>query len=235
MNTMDKRVVEFVKEIKSWGLSEDELLKFSAMLRDLNNAREIFNSEILNNRLFCYVCSLKTLAEESLRAENVIDFLRTIRSCNPTSGDIVYLCNEIFLLSYMMNFLEANGLHIVRDHLLNHVKLKYPNALQSEEFKKKIEDLSIFFLSINTMINEICKKLIHCFYLQTLSIVKDKEQIQRILVFFADLFTSFSPRKIIIFDDEEDRIDITLYKFSKDEISGFDIHDPITSSFKHTD
>jgi len=238
MMTPQEELIENAKlliaEIDSWNLTKPESKIISKILGPVVKAREEFAWEVIYNRAFCPVCALKIIAEKSFDGIKVIEFLRDIKKIDPASDGLTYLCKEFYFTSFLTQQLSNTGVEFIQKHVMDYATLKYPSALKSEENTKNIKTLSIFFLSLNTILGEIINNIFDGFVKIVYSNF-EKERRRKILTFFLSLLSTYLHQMTIAYDDTSELWAIGLNKLPEEISKVCELRDPVVIYKEYSD
>ena len=225
LGDLTRDIEELKKEIESWNLSDDNDERFQFLLKSLFLIRAEFHQEIIGNRDFCPVCSTKILAQKTLDAQPIIDFLDKIQKAPVNLESFLYFSKELFFLTYSMGHLEKTGFDYLIAHLNDYITLRYPQIKNKKE-KVSILNLRLTCLGINSLLSELMAKILDFITIYVYNMKLDKEVEIKVITFIIERVLA-STNKFTIIHFETQNIWRILFNKFENTYEGLDLCDPL--------
>lgn len=218
-------IEEMMKEMDSWNLNRDNLTKFDAFLNTIILTNGSFAKTVSYNRYFCPVCATKLLAEKTVDATPIIEYLATIRHVNSREADFSYFLRELYFNFYICEMLNEIGPAYLIKHLKDYVVLKYKKL--TKDAAEKIYNLKITSLAFNAMISEIMDRLLDIAFYFVSSMKLEKDIERKVLMFIIERIMYFVGNYSILYDDSKEAISIIVNKFKPELFKELETNDPL--------
>lgn len=217
-----------IKEIISWELSKEQLKRFSIILEAFNIAQKTFLSTVIYNRGFCFKCATSDFLKKSYQSTLIINFIAEIQSVGYSQEDFIYLLQELWLTTSMLNYINKLPAETVQEMNLNILKLEYPTAITEKTNLAKLGALKVPNLAFNSIISEIGQKLLEIVGHFVYDIKLDKNVTRKVLEYLFQRIFCYVPHITYVYREEKNTWYLQLEKYAVEEYIKLDHCDPIT-------